>query len=134
MDNCYLKIIVNQKDTFICNQIKNEDYSEYCYGDIAVATENEKLCVKVGHKADDCYGKIAIAKNDKNICKQIESDGYTKNNCFEKNAIEKMNKFIYEQLEHENDQDKYLSNYAIAVGDTWICKELLKQTKKKTLV
>ncbi len=132
IDNCYSKIAVNQEDTTICDQIRNKDYSGPCYGDIAIATENEELCAKATHEVDSCYGKIAIAKNDEEICKKIDSDGYTKSNCFEKIAIEKVDQFICKQLEHEDDQDRCLSNYAVAVGDTWICKKLKTDKERNT--
>ncbi len=110
IDRCYSKIAVNQEDISICDQIKNEDYSGPCYGNIAVVTENVELCAKAGYETDDCYGKIAIAKNNEDICKKIEAYGYTQNNCFESIAIKKMNSNICKELDHEEDQDKYLSN------------------------
>jgi hypothetical protein len=70
MDECFNIIAVNKQDLKVCEYM--EYGGNFCYNDIAVASENESICEleKVSQHGvrEHCYWDVGVKKRDINLC------------------------------------------------------------------
>jgi len=65
-DSCYINVAKFKKDVTYCNKIVNPDTA--CIDAVAIATNNESLCVY-----PYCFGQIAIVEKNPELCEKIST-------------------------------------------------------------
>lgn len=133
-DICYRVFSSTGKDFTLCEKINNREEKKWCYGNVAVATENTSLCEKIRFdqfRKDKCYWDIAKKKSDDSLCEKVS--GEWKNSCYGDVAIEINNISLCEKITDKKTRENYCY-YQIAINtkDKSLCDRITSERIRKS--
>src|SRR3989338_366836 len=146
ISDCISAVAVKKEDVSVCDKIKGlveedaeleEQSTEFCYRDVAVAKKEDKLCGMIGDSGIRSYCLVYISpeKQSPALCEQIEDDeifgpSLHKDLCFEYLAVFRTDAPLCEKIDAEYLRDDCFNSIARKTSDAKMCERIIDNENK----
>lgn len=133
-DVCIRIYAVKIKDHLLCEKINNREEKEWCYKNVAVATENSSLCEKIYFSKfykDKCYWDIAKKKSDYLLCEKVSAEW--RNSCYRDVAVQTNNVLLCDKITEKDTRENACYFYiALNTKDKILCDRITDERRRNS--